>query len=110
LSAVRDDLAEEARQIRALFDEKKWPEALVRARRLLVQARAEGVHSAQAMWLVGVAADMAGGRTGEALAAAHGAVEADPLCPEYLHSLQVILNRCREAFAPAAGDRQWGAA
>ena len=101
---ARADLLADIGQVRDLIEAKEYAKASELANRIIVNAKAAGIESAQATWMGAVAADYAGDLEA-AFVAATEAVRLDPLSPEYQNSWLVIARRIRRALS--SPDRAW---
>lgn len=102
ISKNRSDLVAGIRRCRDLIGENKYEEARALALDLLARAKAAGLAIGQPSWCLAVASDMLGDL---AAAAEHAmaAVDADPLAPEFEHSLQVVVGRIKARSPTRAG-------
>ncbi len=100
----RESLLADIRQVRDLIEAKDYAKASELANRVVANARAAGIESAQATWMAGVAADFAGDLEA-AFVAVTEAVRLDQLSPEYQNSWEVIARRIRAALADR--ERPW---
>lgn len=94
----RESLLADIGQVRDLIEAKEYARAAELASRVLVDAKASGIESAQATWMAAVARDYAGDLEAAFIAAAE-AVRLDPLSPEYENSWEVIARRIRQALS-----------
>ncbi len=94
----RQSLLADIGQVRDLIEAKEYEKASELANRILVNAKAAGIESAQATWMAAVAADYADDLEA-AFAAASEAVRLDPLSPEFQNSWAYIARRIRAALA-----------
>lgn len=102
--ARRDELLDGIRRVRDLIEAKEHAKASELANRVLMDAKAAGIESAQATWMAAVAADYADDLEA-AFVAANEAVGLDPLSPEYENSWHFIARRVRVALADP--ERVW---
>lgn len=94
----RESLLADIDQVSDFIEGKEYAKASGRATRILMNAKAAGIESAQATWMAAVAADYAGDLEA-AFVAATEAVRLDPLSPEYQNSWEVIARRIRRALS-----------
>lgn len=104
-SKSRLDLVAAVRRCRDLISENKYDRARTLGMEILARANACGFATGQAHWCLAIANDM----LGEMEAAAEhatAAIEADPLAPEFEHSMAVIVDRIKAYLA--SDSRTWG--
>jgi hypothetical protein len=101
---AREALLADIGQVRNLIEAKEYAKASELANRVLVNAKAAGLESAQATWMAAVAADYAADLEA-AFVAVTEAIRLDPLSPEYQNSWEVIARRVRAALADP--ERVW---